>query len=198
MKVAFDQHVPISIAKTFIAIAKERAIQRISKGLIWEKAEDYAPKTTDRDYVRKSDVPWLDRFAAAGGHAVISGDVSMRAKSHEMLALYQHGFVTIFFETPWGNWASTKKSALMLHWWEEISTKIKAADRGTFWIVPCSYPQKDGQLRNVSLGLAQFLRDAPHRGIKPVMPERPVVERPPKPQDDRQFELLDKLNEKQK
>ena len=46
-------------------------ICRSIAGLVLEKASNYAPKLTDADYIRKSDVPWLDRFAKAGGHAVI-------------------------------------------------------------------------------------------------------------------------------
>jgi len=194
LKVAFDEHVPTAIAKAFIAFVKERAVQRISKGLIWETAADYAPKQSDNDYRRRSDVPWLDRFAAAQGHAVISGDVKMRRRPHEKLALYQHGFVVIFFEHQWSEWNFFKKSALMLWWREEIATKIKTADKGTFWIVPCSWPAKDGQLRNASLGLAKLLKDAPAR----TAGKRTVRNRPPKKpkrgDDTRQAAFLDSLN----
>jgi hypothetical protein len=80
-------------------------ICRSIAGLVLEKASNYAPKLTDADYIRKSDVPWLDRFAKAGGHAVISGDVKMRIGDHERLCFYQHGFVAIFFEQQWNNWS---------------------------------------------------------------------------------------------
>lgn len=134
--------------------------------MIIEKAEDYAPKTSDADYVRKSDVPWLDRFARAGGKAVISGDVGMRRKPHERLALYDHGFVVIFFEKQWAGLTFFRKSSLLLHWWEEITTKLTTAQPGTFWVVPSSWPPKGGELRNVSLGLAQLLKDSPVRSVK--------------------------------
>jgi hypothetical protein len=35
-------------------------IRRSIAGLVLEKAGDYAPKLTDADYIRKSNVPWLD------------------------------------------------------------------------------------------------------------------------------------------
>jgi hypothetical protein len=154
------------MAKVFLALLKERTVRRISEGLSFHLAADYAPKVSDRDYIKKSDIPWLDRFAAAGGHAVISGDVKMRHKPHEKLALYSHGFVVVFFEPQWSNWKFCRKSALMLHWWEEITTKIRSADKGTFWVVPCDWPPKGGELRNASLGLAQLLADRPTKKLE--------------------------------
>jgi hypothetical protein len=178
LKVSFDEHVPPALAKVFIAFAKERAIRRVSEGLVLERAVDYAPKPTDRDYIRKNDVPWIDRFAAAGGRAIISGDTKMRRRTHERLALYQHGFVVIFFEAQWGSWNFFRKTALMLHWWEAICDKIKNGDKGTFWAVPSAWPAKGGELRNVSLGLAQLLKDRPDSGPN----RRPRRRAPSKPQ----------------
>jgi hypothetical protein len=161
LKVAFDEHVPPALAKVFIALAKERPIQKISGDLTLERAGDYAPKPKDGDYIRNSDVPWLDRFAETGGHAIISGDVRMRRRPHERLALYQHGLIVVFFEGQWGSWNFFRKTALMVHWWPEICQKIKGAEKGTFWVVPSAWPPKGGDLLNVSLGLAQLLRDKP-------------------------------------
>jgi hypothetical protein len=166
VKVAFDEHVPTTIAKVFIALTKEKVIQRTCKGLIVEKAEDYAPKTTDADYVRKSDVPWVDRFAKAGGRAIISGDTKMRRRPHERLALYDHNLVVIFFENQWCGLTFFRKSSLLLHWWEAITTKLQTAEPGTFWAVPSQWPPKGGELKNVSLGLAQLLKDSPVRVTK--------------------------------
>jgi hypothetical protein len=181
------------MARAFLAFIKERAIQRVSRGLIFELAADHAPKATDADHIPKSDVPWLDRFAAAGGHAVISGDVKMRRKTHEKLALYNHGFVVIFFEPQWAGWNSFRKSALMLHWWEEITNKIKTADEGTFWVVPCAWPTSVGQLRNASLGLAKLLKDAP--GKRKERPKRKRFPNQKPGRENRQSTFVDKLAE---
>jgi hypothetical protein len=96
--------VPEIFADTFIVWAAAPRIRLISKDLILVKAGDYEPTKTDRDYVKGSDVPWLDRFAADGGLAVISGDTKMTRRLHEKLCLYDHEFVTIFFEAQWNNW----------------------------------------------------------------------------------------------
>ena len=180
MKVVFDQHVPPTLAKVFIALSKEKVIQRTCKDMIFEKAEDYAPSLSDKDYIRKSDVPWLDRFAKAGGYAVISGDKRMRQKPHERLALYDHGFVVIFFEASWADWDFFRKSSLFLHWWEEVTSKIRNAEKGTFWVIPSAFPGTGGELRNVSFGLAQLLKDNPDRSRKrqsAVAPTRRIRKR---------------------
>lgn len=196
MKVAFDEHVPIAVAKVFLSLAQERPLRRSSGDLTFHLARDYAPRITDADYIRKSDVPWVDRFAAAGGRAIISGDVKMRGKVHERLALYQHGFVVIFFERQWGEWNFFHKSGLIMHWWEEIVQKIRSAERSTFWVVPCEWPRRDGELRNVSLGLAQMLKDNPSRSKKVRARRRSAV--PKERGDERQAAFLEMLDAEQK
>ena len=92
------------MAKVFVALAKERGFRRMTQGIEIEAAKDYAPKKTDDDYLKGNDVPWLTRFAKAGGKGIISGDVRMRTVPHERLALYRYNFIVIFFEGQWGGW----------------------------------------------------------------------------------------------
>jgi hypothetical protein len=179
-------------------LAKERRFRLATEDIILERARDYAPKPGDRDYRRRNDVPWIDRFAAAGGYAIISGDVRMRDRPHEMLALYSHGFVVIFFERSTGGWNFFHKSSLLLHWWEEVVQKIRVGERGTFWAIPASWPLKDKQLRNTSLALAQMLKDknrSTERSRRPssVTPTAPrITER----NDPRQTGFEDVLEKK--
>jgi hypothetical protein len=115
VKVAFDEHVPPAMARVFTNLATERQFRNLSAGLSLESAKDYAPQKGDSDYVRKNDVPWLKRFARAGGRVVISGNTRMRRNEHERRALVELGLVTIFFEPPWGNWTFYPKCSLLLH-----------------------------------------------------------------------------------
>jgi hypothetical protein len=155
------------------------------KGIKLVSARDYAPKKSDSDYTKGSDVPWLDRFAGDNGCAVISGDSRMRKKPHEMLALYQHGFVVIFFARQCAQWNFYHKSALMLHWWEQIIAKIREAPRGTFWVIPKGYPLVDKELLNTSLGIAKLLRDAPAKQApKPKAPTRKKTSQQATPRTD--------------
>ena len=83
------------IAKVFIALARESPrIRSIANGFVWERAANHS-LGRERG-TRRTDVPWIDRFAASGCRAIISGDVNMRHRTHEKLALYHHGFVVIF------------------------------------------------------------------------------------------------------
>lgn len=164
MKVAFDEHVPQELARTFEGLAKISKLRKASSGLIFCSARNYAPSMTKQSLVRKSDVPWLDKFAADGGRAIITGDVRMRQKPHELLTLTTHGFVVIFFEKSWGGWDFYKKTSLIVHWWEVICQKLKGAEKGTHWVVPSRWPvapKDDFELRNVSVGLLQLLKDRP-------------------------------------
>lgn len=170
--------------------AKVPAIRRVSKGLILVKAGDYEPKKTDHDYVKGNDAPWLDRFAADGGHAVISGDTKMAQRLHEKLCLYEHGFVTVFFEPQWNGWNFFRKTALLLHWWEEVATKIKVAEKGTFWAVPAAWPTKGGELRNTSLGLAKLLKDRKRNPPASRLPRSRKTEQVTPATDSRQAGLF--------
>lgn len=94
MKIAFDAHVPYPVAKAIRAISTERKIRRPFARTERELPEvtiviyfDYEPQSADHDYIAKSDVPWLERFAKDGGQAIISGDSKMLRKPFELSAL---------------------------------------------------------------------------------------------------------------
>jgi hypothetical protein len=149
LKVAFDQNVPIGLVKVLQNFASEHQFRRISGNFIIKAATDYTPKPGDDDYRPKNDVPWLKRFADDGGKVVISGDVRMKSRPHERLALIEHGFIVIFFEAQWSDWKFWRKCALLIHWWPVIAAKIRRARRASFYHVPCNWVE-DGQLRWVS------------------------------------------------
>jgi hypothetical protein len=144
LKIAFDENVPLGMVRVFQALAGERKLRRqIGSTIEFVSANNYAPRPTDRDFIRGSDVPWLARFAADGGKIVISGDVRMRSEPFERAALVQHGFVTIFFETVWSEWNFFRKSALLLHWWPQVAKKIEIANPGEFYCIPSARTDED-------------------------------------------------------
>jgi hypothetical protein len=122
----------------------------------------------------------------------------MRRKLHEQLALYDHGFVVIFFEAQCGDWSSLRRTALTLLWWEEIVLKIKTEEKGTFWAIPVAWPQATGELRNASLGLAQLLKDNPNLAKK-LQRAKPLpqlgVRRRAHLRDERQTEIFTRSDE---
>jgi hypothetical protein len=149
LKIAFDENVPAAMVRVFQTFASERQLRKLSGNFDVKSAKDYTPKPGDHDYVPNSDVPWLKRFAADGGKVVISGDTSMRYQPHERLALIECGFIVIFFENRWSDWKFFRKCALLLHWWPQIAGRVRRAKPGSFYHVPCHWPEK-GSLRKVS------------------------------------------------
>jgi hypothetical protein len=162
VKIAFDENVPATMVRVFQTFANESQLRKLTGEFEIKSARDYTPNATDPDYVRKSDVPWLKRFAADGGKVIISGNTDMKAQSHERLALIECGFVVFFFESQWSNWKFFRKSALLLHWWPEIAAKIKYVTLRkvkvqSFWHIPSSWPEK-GKLRRISNQDPKLLR----------------------------------------
>lgn len=138
------------MVKVFQTFASERQLRNLIKGAFEIKsAKDYTPQRGDVDYVPKSDVPWLKRFAADGGKVVISGNTKMKLVPHERLALIDGGFVVFFFESQWSGWKFFRKCSLLLHWWPQIAAKARRAKPGSFFHIPCNWPE-DGKLRKVS------------------------------------------------
>jgi hypothetical protein len=83
VKIAFDENVSVHMVRVFKSLGQEKR-----EGHEFVGAADYAPKPRDADYVRKSDVPWLTRFANDNGKVVISGNTKMMSVPHEMEALH--------------------------------------------------------------------------------------------------------------
>lgn len=180
MKVAFDEHVPIGMVKVFQNLSEDRRF-RLHK-LIFVKARDYAPAKLDNDYVARSDVPWLQRFAGDGGRAIISGNVEMLENPFELAALQSLGLVTIMFEGKWSQWDAYRKSSLLLFHFEKIVAKIKLAKRDKLWLVPSKFSH-EAKLRNVSSGRKKLVRrpQVAKPGAKPTArpPQRPVTKKNP-------------------
>lgn len=149
MKVAFDENVPIVLVRVFQTFAGERKLRRLSGSLIVHSAKDYLPQPGEKGHGIRGDTPWIEKFAAAGGKVIISGNTRMRQVPHERLALVNAGMIVIFFESRWNSWDFFKKCALLLHWWPNIVKKLKTAKPKEFWCVPCSWGEK-GTLRRLS------------------------------------------------
>lgn len=145
MRVAFDEHVPSALVRVLQSFSEERKFKRLSGGYLIEQARDYAPSIDDEDYLKGSDVPWVKRYAAAGGQIIISGDTNMMSEPHERLALLEEKMIVCFFGSQWSEWKFYKKCALVINWWPAIVRTMGTADRGTFWRVPSNW-QEDGEL----------------------------------------------------
>lgn len=149
MKIAFDENVPNALVKVFQTFANERQLKRVIGDFEVKSAVDYTPKPSDRDYVRKSDVPWIKRFADDGGKVIISGNTEMKHVPHERLALIQAGMLVFFFDGKWNNWDFFRKCSLLIYHWPAIASRIKRVKAPAFWHIPLSWNDK-AKLRKTS------------------------------------------------
>jgi hypothetical protein len=96
VKIAFDENIQASMVRVFETFATERQLKKLTGNFDIESAKKYTPKPQDDDYVPNDDVPWIKRFADAGGRIIISGNTNMRNVPHERLALIENGMIVIF------------------------------------------------------------------------------------------------------
>lgn len=144
MKIAFDENVPRGMVRVFQALAgDEEALKAVIVS-----ARDYRP---DQE---RGDEHWVKRFAQDGGGFIISGDVHMRSRRHELAALVELGLVTYFFEGRWSTANFFTKSAMLLHWWPILAEHMLTASRGTCWEIPYQWTWKD--LTDVSADPSQI------------------------------------------
>ncbi len=143
MKIAFDENMPMAMLRTFQSLAKEKRFQRVLDCGAVVSAKDYTPLITDKDYVRKSDVPWMRRYKEDGGRVIISGDVNMPDVPHQLLAIRELGMVIFFFPAQWNGWSFYYKSALLLVWWERIIAKAKTAEPGEMYHISKSWNENE-------------------------------------------------------
>lgn len=120
MKVAFDENMPAAVVRILTDLAAEKGFRRYLNGAEIVSAKDYTPGPDDPDYIRKSDVPWIKRYAADGGRVIISGNTEMPNVPQEMLALVESGMVVFFFPPIWNGWLFPRKAAMILAWIERI------------------------------------------------------------------------------
>jgi hypothetical protein len=146
------------MVRVFQTFANERQLKNLVLGEFEvESAVDYTPKLGDSDYIKGSDVPWIKRFAAAGGKVIISGNTEMKNVQHERLALVQAGMIVFFFDGKWSQWKFFRKCSLLIHWWPEMAKKLKRAKPATFFHVPLNWSERS-KIRKVSTDDPQKLK----------------------------------------
>lgn len=126
LKVALDEHVPNDVARALKALSGDDRLLRVQ--II--SARKYAVPSAS------SDVPWLQRFAKAGGRVIVSGDFRMRSKLHEQRALCEAGFIVFFMARAWNQMRCHEKCAMLIRWWPHILDRIAAATPGQFFELP--------------------------------------------------------------
>lgn len=118
MKIAFDEH----IAKGLV-----EAVKVLSAGdhsII--KCEILSVSDIKEADDGKSDAPWIKRFAAMNGTAIISGDARMRSVPQEREAILESGLTIFFFKREWNKLSQLRKSGFLLCWWSKILARAES------------------------------------------------------------------------
>lgn len=132
------------MATVFQGLASSRGIRRLCPALEIVAAKDYAPDPSDHDYIKRTDTPWVKRFAADGGDVIITGDNKMQAKLAEREALVGADMVVFFFDPAWNNMQFCDKCAMLLRWWPGLLEAAANAPRPSFWRVPSTWKYDAG------------------------------------------------------
>jgi hypothetical protein len=177
VKIAFDENMPASVVKTLQTIGDQKGFKRHFRGLDIVSARQYAPALTDADFRRKDDSPWLKRYKADRGKIVVSGDVSMPDKPHELLALQEQGLVAFFFPAAWNNWRFARKAGFLLIWLDRIVAQAKISRPGGLYRIPHDW-KEDAELRIINPPGALRLKETEHIVRKTVAKQRPRKSRP--------------------
>jgi hypothetical protein len=170
VKIAFDENMPGSVVKTLQTIGEQRGFRRHFKGVQLVGAKQYAPAPADLDYRKNDDAPWLKRYKADRGKVVISGDVSMMDKPHELLAIQNHGLVAFFFPRVWNNWRFDRKSAFLIIWLDRIISQGKASKPGGLYRIPHDWKEA-AELRVINAPGALRLKEFEH-AVRPSVTKR--------------------------
>lgn len=173
MKIAFDENMPASVVVTLKTIGEQRGFRSHFRGIQIVQARDYTPSLTDSDYKRKDDGPWIRRFKADGGKVIISGDVSMPDKPHELLAIQETGLVAFFFPSQWNNWKFARKAALLLIWLDRIIEQSKTAKKGQMFRVPNDWAV-DAVLKVINTPTALRLKET-EQAVRTLRPKKATV-----------------------
>jgi len=179
VKIAFDENVPIALVSVFTTFANERQLKRKIGAIQVVSAVEYTPKKTDEDYKPNNDVPWIKRFAAAGGKAIVSGNTQMRFVPHERMALVQNGMLVFFFDSKWNEWDFFRKVSLLIYHWPAIAARIKGGRAPAFWYIPLSWNEK-AKLRKVPTEDPRLIKAKKAAKPRRAPPKKaPVKETPP-------------------
>ena len=134
MKIGFDENVSpkiLPVLRTLGAARRHRLVH---------VAAAYGKGTLD--------IPLFRQFADDGGHLLISGDVKIASKKHEIDAVISAGLVLVLMPARWSQLPQVEKIGRLLIHWRQIISHVATVPQGTAWAVPDTY---SGSLKRVDL-----------------------------------------------
>lgn len=86
---------------------------------------------------------WAQEFRKVGGRVVISADVHIARRPHQILAFQNNELTCFFMQPPWSVQRLNVKVAHLIYWWPTIEAKIDESRVGDVWQVPHTFKISD-------------------------------------------------------
>lgn len=113
----------------------------------------------ERNAKGKDDDIWIAAFAREGGEAVVSGDVKITRRPHEILAIQHAGLKLVVLDGKWSQAEKHEKIAYLCYWWPHIEAALDAMKGFTPVKVPWGWsPNTSDAIKPLALDLQAMER----------------------------------------
>lgn len=137
MKIRADEHISPEIVRTVCELAVSPEFD--FTGVIGSGDKGLA------------DVPWIAKFAAEGGRAILTGDRDFLSRPHQVMAVLETGLIVIHMHNKFCNAKGRMQAAHLLWWWDKIEATLLTAKPRQCWRVPWGFPEQSPSLLSVSV-----------------------------------------------
>lgn len=140
MKICADENV----APALSALIREQLLSR-----------EFSLETVhDHQAIGVDDQIWVRKFAAAGGDAIVSADLNMTKRPHEIAAIHETGLRLVILDEKWPRQKKHDQIAFLFYWWPEIEKTLAGAGVGKCFKVPWCWPAiREGQIKPINVDL---------------------------------------------
>lgn len=152
---------------------------RLDENMSWRvagalKAALSGKNGTDVTWVRDFEPPktpdpsWIRRFAAEGGHAILSGDHRILQHWPDLIAYTESGLTSFFPPSAYEHMGGYSRAALFMCWFPAIVEKVKSSERGTRWRIPMNWSPDVTKFEELKDPRIDTREKQEERGIIPV------------------------------
>ena len=86
----------------------------------------------------------MRKFSEAGGYAIVSGDVAITKKHHEVIAINETGLRLVVLDEKWARAKKHVQISYLFYWWPHIEAVLRTARPGQCFKVPWGWPAEAG------------------------------------------------------
>ena len=120
--------------------------QLLSKDFSLDTVDDHAARGVE-------DQIWVRRFAESGGRAIVSGDINITKRAHEIAAINETGLRLIVLHERWPRERKHIQISYLFYWWPHIEQALRGAGPGKCFKVPWGWGDPRGAIKPLSIDL---------------------------------------------